>query len=86
MLRRLILLSAFVLLAACGDDQAPPPAKTEAAAPPASSAAPAPAATASTGSMPAEMGEAMDDDEVVYDPIDVSKLETSWWKQYSTGS
>lgn len=77
---RILTLCALVLiLAACGGDEpaagAAKPAAPQAVAP----AAPAPAAE------PAEEAAAMDEEELVYDPIDVSKLENQWWQQYSNG-
>ena len=80
MIRTLTLAVLLGLLSACGDDQAASssaPAATSAAAP----AAPAPAAEA-----PAAEPMADDEEEIQYDPIDVSKLENQWWQQYSTGS
>ena len=35
-----------------------------------------------TTAMPAA---ATSEDDITYDPIDVSKLDNSWWQQYSAG-
>ncbi|MCB1747468.1 MAG: hypothetical protein KDK06_09855 [Gammaproteobacteria bacterium] len=85
MSRTALLLILTSSLAACGGD-APPaqaPASTTAAAPasapPAAESAPAPAMDAMDSAAMA------DDDAVSYDPIDVSKLDNAWWRQYSAG-
>lgn len=82
MSRTALLLILTSSLAACGGD-APPaqaPASTTAAAPasapPAAESAPAPAMDSTAMA---------DDDAVSYDPIDVSKLDNAWWRQYSAG-
>ena len=72
----LILVVAF--LVACGEQSAPQNQQSAAQSKPAPSSA-APAAPA----LPAAA--AVDDEELVYDPIDVSKLENQWWTQYSAG-
>ena len=68
------LILAIAFLTACGDE--PTPQKKQAAAaskPTASAPAPTPAAAPT------------DEEELVYDPIDISKLENQWWSQYSAG-
>ncbi len=81
MFRIASILSILVLLAACGEDQQAPKPQTSAAPAPAatSSDSAPPAAPATTAEMPAA------DDEIQYDPIDVSKLDSNWWQQYSAG-
>lgn len=74
------LLVSALMLAACGEDAAAP--RQQAAAPSAKPAAAAPAAAPAAPAMP----EATDDEEIQYDPIDVSKLDSQWWQQYSAGS
>jgi len=76
-------------LTACGSDQkaAAPAAPSAATSAPASAPSPAPdaaapaASTASGSALPA----AADSEEIVYDPIDVSKLDNMWWGQYNQG-
>lgn len=86
------LFPLALALAACGNDsgqQAAAPADSSAAAPAAAPAEPAPAAAASAAA-PQVASEAtaapVSDEEVVYDPIDVSKLQSSWWEQYNKGA
>lgn len=82
------VLPLALVLSACGDDS-----RQQAAAPatPVESTAPAdvaPMATtpASEPAAPVVASESMAapiaDDAVVYDPIDVSKLQSTWWQQY----
>ncbi|MEQ8231954.1 MAG: hypothetical protein RLW61_21675 [Gammaproteobacteria bacterium] len=87
MSRLLTILLAAGLLTACGEPAEPPaststpatPATTSSEAPAESSPAPAEeAAPASTA--------AAEEEELQYDPIDVSTLDNSWWQQYSSGS
>ena len=86
MIRTLTLACLLAGLTACGDEQAaqtPAAPATEVAA---SSAAMSPADPAAppaseTPAAPA----AADDDAVSYDPIDVTKLDNAWWRQYSAG-
>lgn len=85
MLRSLILLSAIVLMSACGEDKAPP-AAPETPASASSAVTTAPAAPSEAASVDEAMPAAADDEEIQYDPIDVSKLDNQWWKQYSAGS
>jgi hypothetical protein len=77
--RILILSIAVAFLGACSDDQSASSQSAAQKSPPPSVSEPAaptePAAPA-----------AADEDEISYDPIDVSKLESSWWQQYSSGS
>lgn len=79
------LLPLALALAACGnnDDQqvAAPAAPAESAAPaaPESTAAAMPQVASESTAAP------ISDDEVVYDPIDVSTLQNTWWQQYSKG-
>ena len=54
------------------------------AAPAAESAPPAAAAPAEEAD--AGAAESMEEEEFTYDPIDTSKLDNSWWQQYSAGS
>jgi hypothetical protein len=82
-----IVLALTLLLGACGEQGAQTPsapAGGEAAAPasaPADQAAeaPAPAPAAAAPEAPAA------EEDLKYDPIDVSKLDNSWYKQYSGG-
>ncbi|MGH8596754.1 MAG: hypothetical protein ACREXT_08870 [Gammaproteobacteria bacterium] len=78
------LLPLALALAACGNDSgAPAPSADSASAPAAETAAattPAAAPEVATESTAAPVT-----DEVVYDPIDVSKLESRWWQQFDTG-
>ena len=68
--RVLLLFLAGLLISACGDDKpAPQAAKPAAIASPAMT----------------EETVAADEEEIVYDPIDVSKLDNEWWQQYSGG-
>lgn len=89
MTNKLVVLALALMLGACGDQGG------QTAAPePAGSAATAPAETAPTESTtaapaaPAPVAEApvAADEEVKYDPIDVSKLDNSWYKQYGGGN
>ena len=82
--RMLTILLAVGLLAACGEDAAPPASTSAPAAPAAESAAPA--ATAPAEETSAAVAASMEEEEFTYDPIDVSKLDNSWWQQYSAGS
>lgn len=81
----LIAIPLTLLLAGCGNDSgqqaaAPAPATdASTAAPAAEQAAPAPQVASEETAAP------VGDDTVVYDPIDVSKLQNSWWQQYSAG-
>ncbi len=83
MIRILTGMFMVALLTACGDDQG-------AAAPSSAPAAPAanatPAADMSGAAAPAADAAGGDDDSVIYAPIDVSKLDNQWWRQYSAGS
>ncbi len=81
----LFLLPLALAMTACGNDSAQQaaapaaaPAPTEAAAPPAEAAAPAAAPVVADEATAAPVS-----DEVVYDPIDTSKLAASWWEQYN---
>lgn len=77
MLRTLFMLAAIALLGACGDDQPAQKAQKTSAAPP---------PVASSSASPAAMPAAMDEEEtLIYDDIDVSKLDGQWWKQYNAG-
>ena len=70
------LLPLMLALSACGKSEQPAAPATEGASG-ASSAVPA---------APAALPPAAVDDEVlVYDPIDTSKLSSSWWEQYNKG-
>ncbi len=70
------LLPLMLALSACG--------KSEQAAPPATEGASGASTAAPTA--PAELPPAAVDDEVVvYDPIDTSKLRNTWWEQYNKG-
>lgn len=81
MFRSVIILLLTGVLAACGDDQAAQPAQSAAPAAPAAPSSSAPSQPAAPESMPA----AMDEEEIEYDAIDVSKLENRWWDQYTAG-
>jgi hypothetical protein len=88
----LTLLPLALALTACGNDSGAP-APTQSAAPAAATTPAAPAATPTepaaasepTPQVAAESTAAPVTDEVVYDPIDVSKLQSSWWQQYNSG-
>lgn len=82
MSRTAILLALATLLAACGDDQSQSASTSAPPAPAAAASTAAPPADAATESMPAPAMAA--DDEIQYDPIDVSKLDNAWWRQYSS--
>lgn len=90
----LIAIPLTLLFAGCGNDSgqqaaapapeaaapAAPAADTTAApSPAAEQAAPAPQVASETTAAP------IGDDTVVYDPIDVSKLQSTWWQQYNAG-
>lgn len=83
------VLPLVLLLAACGNDNDASP--TAPGAPASGSAVPPsaePAVAASEGSMaatpPAEVAApAGDEAELTYEPIDISKLDNSWWRQYN---
>jgi len=72
-----LLSTCLLLVAACSDDQPASQAAAPGAQPSATPAAPAAMAMDAGGDM------AGDEEELVYDPIDVSKLDNQWWKQYS---
>ncbi len=88
----LTVLPLALVLSACGNDsgqQAAAPATPEASTEPA-------AAAGSNEPTSAEVTEAaapmvasestaapIADDEVIYDPIDISKLQSTWWQQFS---
>lgn len=81
--RLLTILLAAGLLTACGEPAAPP-ASQDAPAAPASAAAPeTPALPATDEAPPATAMEVADEPELVYEPINLSKLDNSWWLQYS---
>lgn len=88
--RLLIILLAAGLLTACGEPTEPPASSSAPASPAAeTSAAPAesaPAAVEDAAPAPAASAATAEDEELKYDPIDVSKLENSWWQQYSSDS
>lgn len=67
------LLPLMLALSACGKSEQTAAPATEGASG-ASSAAPAALPPA-----------AVDDEVLVYDPIDTSKLRNSWWEQYNKG-
>jgi len=81
----LTILLAVGLLAACGEDAAPP-ASTSAPAAPAAESAPPPAASAPAEDASESAAANMEEEEFTYDAIDTSKLDNSWWQQYSAGS
>ncbi len=93
---RLTVLPLALVLSACGNDSGEPAATPAAPAVSSQPAAPAesnePATAASTEAVteaaaPMVASEStaapIADDEVVYDPIDVSKLQSTWWQQFS---
>ncbi len=90
MTNKLVVLALALMLGACGEQggQTAAPAGGEAAAPaataPAETTAAAPAAPATPA--PATEAPAAADEEVKYDPIDVSKLDNSWYKQFGGGN
>ncbi|MGE0334393.1 MAG: hypothetical protein AB7Q76_03820 [Gammaproteobacteria bacterium] len=83
------LLPLALALVACGNDsgqQAAAPAESAAPAEAAAPAAPTASAPAAAPQVASESTAApVSDEEVVYDPIDVSKLQNAWWQQYSKG-
>lgn len=83
-----IVLALTLLLGACGEQgaEAPSsPAGGEApASAPADQAAEAPAPTPAAAAPEAPAATAAEE-ELKYDPIDVSKLDNSWYKQFSGG-
>jgi hypothetical protein len=89
MTNKLVVLALALMLGACGDQggqtAAPESAGSGAAAPaeatPAETTAAAPAAPAPAAEAPAAA-----DEEVKYDPIDASKLDNSWYKQFGGGN
>lgn len=87
MIRILTLASLLAALAACGNDEPAPTTAGTSNTPPATAPSPAtpPAAPADSPKDSTAMP-ASDDDEITYDPIDVSKLDNAWWQQYSAGS
>jgi hypothetical protein len=77
----LTLVPLAIALTACGNDSGAPttaPAETAPPAAPVTEAAPTPQVAIESTAAPIT-------DEVVYDPIDVSTLQSSWWQQYSKG-
>jgi len=91
MTNRLVVLALASMLCACGDQggqtTAPPSTGGEAAAPAAAppTAAPAAETPAAAPPAPAAAAPAGGDEEVKYDPIDVSKLDNSWYRQFGGG-
>jgi len=84
------LLPLALALAACGNDsgqQAATPAESATPAQTAAPAAPAAPAESAPAAAPQVASEStaapVSEEEVVYDPIDVSKLQNSWWQQYN---
>ena len=83
----LTVLPLALVLSACGNDSgqqaAAPAAPAESNEP--ATAAPSAAVTEAAAPMVASESTAapIADDEVVYDPIDVSKLQSTWWQQFS---
>ena len=91
----LTVLPLALVLSACGNDsgqQAAAPAAPKESTEPAAAGSNEPASAASS----AEVTEAaapmvasestaapIADDEVIYDPIDISKLQSTWWQQFS---
>ena len=84
-----IVLALALLLGACGEQGAEAPSSQaggEAAAPADQVAeAPAPAPAAPVAAAPEAPAGTAAEEELKYDPIDVSKLDNSWYKQYSSG-
>lgn len=69
------LLPLVLVLSACGKSEQPTAPATEAGA-----------VSAVTGEAPVALPPAAVDDEVlVYDSIDTSKLRNTWWEQYNKG-
>jgi PBP1b-binding outer membrane lipoprotein LpoB len=71
--RVFLLFLAGLFISACADEKPAPQAAKPAATEPAEAASPA----------MTELPAAASDEELVYDPIDVSKLDSQWWRQYS---
>lgn len=69
------LLPLVLALSACGKSEQPAAPASEA------NGASAPTSEAPAALPPA----AVDDEVVVYDPIDTSKLRNTWWEQYNKG-
>ncbi len=94
MTNKLVVLALALMLGACGDQgaqtAAPQPAGSDAAAPAEAAQAESTAAAPEAPATPAPVAEvpapAAADDEVKYDPIDVSKLDNTWYKQYGAGN
>ena len=91
MTNKLVVLALALMLGACGDQGAPTTAPTatggEAAAPAAATPAETTAAaTPAPADAPAAEAPAAAEEEVKYDPIDVSKLDNSWYKQFGGGN
>ena len=83
------VLPLALVLSACGNDSG-----QQAAAPATPVESSAPAAEATTAGAAAAMASApvvadestaapISDDAVVYDPIDVTRLQSSWWQQFN---
>lgn len=86
----LIAIPLTLLFAGCGNDSgqqaaAPAPEAAAPAAPAADTAAPPPAAEPAPQVASETTAAPISDDTVVYDPIDVSKLQSTWWQQYNAG-
>ena len=66
-------------ISCCGGDKAPSDAAKAQAI-----EKPAPTSSAPVPNGPQQLEEIIvsDDDEVTYDPIDISKLDNQWWQQY----
>lgn len=84
MMRIVILALVAGLISACGGGDEP--ATKSAPAAPAASTAAAPAESAPAAEPASGLPAAVIEEEIQYDPIDVSKLENQWWDQYSPGS
>ena len=88
----LTVLPLALVLSACGNDsgrQAAAPATPEESTEPAAAAGSNEPASAEVTEAAAPMvasestAAPIADDEVIYDPIDISKLQSTWWQQFS---
>ena len=83
---RIVAVALLVgLISACGGGDEPASKAAPAAPTGAASTAAAPAEAAPAEEAGGTLPPAVLEEDVKYDPIDVSKLENKWWDQYSAG-